>query len=55
MNLIERDGERAAIQLGLEQARRGAVRPIEEFDVAFRKQKGVYATTTITRSGKTWR
>jgi hypothetical protein len=42
MDLIERDGERAAIQVGLEQAVRGEGRSMEEFDAAFRKRKGIH-------------
>jgi hypothetical protein len=42
MDLIERDGERAAIQVGLEQAVRGEGRSMEEFDGAFRKRKGIH-------------
>jgi len=41
LDLIERDGERAAIQVGLDQARRGEGRPIEEFDTEFRRRKGI--------------
>ncbi len=41
LDLIERDGERAAIQVGLDQARRGEDRPLEEFDTEFRKRKGI--------------
>ena len=41
LNLIEQDGERAAIQVGLDQAVRGEGRPIAEFDAEFRRQKGL--------------
>ncbi len=37
LDLIERDGERAAIQVALDQALRGEGRAIEEFDAEFRK------------------
>ena len=41
LDLIERDGERAAIQVGLDQAGRGEGRPIKEFDTEFRRRKGI--------------
>jgi len=41
LNLIEQDGERAAIQVGLDQAVRGEGRPLAEFDAEFRRQKGI--------------
>lgn len=41
MDLIERDAERAAIQVGLDQARRGEGRPIADFDADFRKRKAI--------------
>jgi len=41
LDLIERDGERAAIQVGLDQASRGEGRPIEEFDAEFRQRNGI--------------
>lgn len=41
LDLIERDGERAAIQVGLDQANRGEGRPIEEFDAEFRQRNEI--------------
>lgn len=41
LDLIERDKERAAIQVGLDQARRGEARSLEEFDTDFRQRKGI--------------
>ena len=41
LNLIQQDGERAAIQVGLAQAIRGEGRPLAEFDAEFRRQKGI--------------
>jgi hypothetical protein len=41
LDLIERDGERAAIQVGLDQANRGEGRPFEEFDAEFRQRNGI--------------
>ncbi len=39
LDLIQRDGERAALQVGLDQARRGEGRLLEDFDAEFRKRK----------------
>ena len=44
MDLIERDGEHAAIQVGLDQALRGEGRPIEEFDADFRERRSIAQT-----------
>jgi len=44
MDLIERDGERAAIQVSLDQALRGEGRPIEEFDAEFRELRSIAPT-----------
>jgi len=41
LDLIERDGERAAIQVALDQARRGDGRSLDDFDAEFRKRKGI--------------
>ncbi len=41
LDLIERDGERAAIQVGLDQSQRGEGRPLHDFDAEFRKRKGI--------------
>jgi hypothetical protein len=41
LGLIEGDGERAAIQMGLEQAFRGEGCLISEFDAEFRKRNGI--------------
>ena len=41
MHLIERDAERAAIQVGLDQARRGEGRPLADFDSDFRQRKAI--------------
>jgi hypothetical protein len=41
MDLIERDAERAAIQVGLDQARRGEGRPLADFDANFRERKAI--------------
>ncbi len=41
LDLIERDGERAAIQFALDHARRGDGRPFDDFDAEFRKRKGI--------------
>ena len=43
LSLIEQDRERAAIQVGLDQAIRGEGRPLAEFDAEFRRQKGIPA------------
>lgn len=43
LDLIERDKERAAIQVGLDQARRGEVRSLDQFDADFRQRKGIPA------------
>jgi hypothetical protein len=41
MDLIERDGERVAIQVGLDQAMRGEGRPLDQFDADFRTRNGI--------------
>lgn len=40
-SLIERDAERLAILEGLEAAKKGRVRPFEEFDREFRQRNGL--------------
>ncbi|MCO6046475.1 hypothetical protein NG895_21460 [Aeoliella sp. ICT_H6.2] len=41
VQLIERDRERLAILQGLEEARAGKVRPLEEFDREFRERHSI--------------
>lgn len=50
LNLIQQEEERAAIQVGLDQAVRGEGRPIAEFDAEFRRQKGIPSSDKCSKS-----